>query len=89
MFSSGLPVGQAHAEHSVQYEQAVTPVPDPNNWFHARIVVANPKVSVLVEDARGPSLVVNQLSDCRNSPIGLWAVGSPSAEFANLRVEPA
>lgn len=30
-------------EHPGKYENAVNPVPDPNEWFHARIVVASPK----------------------------------------------
>jgi hypothetical protein len=39
------------AERPGKYEQAVTPVPDPNGWFRARIAVASPKVSVFVEGA--------------------------------------
>src|SRR5262245_24095960 len=83
-----IPVGRSHAVqyHSLpvytwqklrtdqpgKYEQAVNPVPDPNAWFHARIVVANPKVSVFVGDAKEPSLVVNMLNDRRKGSIGLW-----------------
>src|SRR5207249_10256106 len=43
------------------FEQPVSPPPDPNGWFHVRVVVASPKVSVFVGDAKQPSLVVTQL----------------------------
>src|SRR5438876_10645568 len=51
------------AEHPGKYEQPVSPVPDPNAWFHVRVIVAAPQVSVLVDQAKDPSLVVSQLSD--------------------------
>lgn len=77
------------AEHPGKYEQAVNPTPNPNDWFHARIVVASPKVSVFVENAKDACLVVNQLSDRKRGRIGLWANGGALAEFANLRIDPA
>src|SRR5207247_4051231 len=42
------------AEQPGRYERAVDPVPDPNAWFHVRVVVASPKVSVFVDDAKEP-----------------------------------
>jgi hypothetical protein len=71
-----------------KYENAVTPVPDPDGWFHARIVVAWPKVSVFVNDAKEPSLVVNQLSDRKRGWVALWADVS-GGDFANLKITPA
>lgn len=42
-------------EHSPgKYEAAVSPVPDPNDWFHARIVVAGRTISVYVNEAPTP-----------------------------------
>jgi len=75
-------------EHPNMYEKAVNPVPDPNGWFRARIVVASPKVSVFVEDAKEPSLVVTQLSDRRRGMVGLWA-DNFGGDFANLSIEHA
>jgi len=49
------PWQKLRAEHPGKYEQAVTPVPDPNGWFRVRIVIASPKVSVFVEGANEPS----------------------------------
>jgi hypothetical protein len=71
-----------------KYEQTVTPAPDPNGWFHVRVVVASPKVSVFVGDAKEPSLVVNQLSDRRKGLIGLWVGNGSGGDFANLRILP-
>jgi hypothetical protein len=75
-------------EHPGQYENAVNPVPDPNGWFHARVVVASPKVSVFVNDAKVPSLIVSQLSDRRKGLTGLW-VDNFGGDFANFRIVPA
>jgi hypothetical protein len=74
------------AEKPGQYEKAVSPVPDPNGWFHARIVVASPKVSVFVNDAATPSLVIEQLSDRRKGLLGLWVGNGSDGDFANLKI---
>jgi hypothetical protein len=71
-----------------KYENAVAPAPDPDGWFHARVVVAWPKVSVFVNDAKEPSLVVNQLNDRKRGWLALW-VDVSGGDFANLRVTPA
>jgi hypothetical protein len=76
------------AEHPGVYEQPVNPVPDPNNWFHARVVVASSKVSVFVGDATEPSLVVNRLSERTKGLIGLWVGNNSGGDFANLRIRP-
>ena len=65
-------------EQPGKYEQPVNPVPDPNGWFHARVVVASPKVSVFVDDAKEPCLIVDQLSDRKTGLVGLW-VGNMSS----------
>jgi hypothetical protein len=75
-------------EHPGKYENAVNPVPDPNGWFHARVVVASPKVSVFMEGAKEPSLVVNQLSERRKGLTGLW-VDNFGGDFANFKIVPA
>ena len=75
-------------EHPGTYENAVNPVPDPNDWFHARVVVASPKVSVFVNDAKEPSLIVSQLSERRKGLTGLW-VDNFGGDFANFKIVPA
>jgi hypothetical protein len=77
------------AEKPEQYEKPVSPVPDPNGWFHVRIVIDSPRVSVFVAGSKTPSLVVDQLSTRGQGMVGLF-MGSPSGgDFANLEVTPA
>lgn len=77
------------AEQPGKYEQAVNPVPDPNAWFHVRVVVASPKVSVFVGDAKEPSLVVSQLSDRKKGLVGLWVGNNSGGDFANFKIVPS
>jgi hypothetical protein len=77
------------ADQPGKYEQAVNPVPDPNAWFHARIVIANPKASVFVGDAKEPSLVVNLLNGRTTGLVGLWTGNNSGGDFANLTISPA
>jgi len=76
-------------EQPGKYEQSVSPAPDPNGWFHARVVVASPKVSVFVSDAKEPCLVVDQLSDRKKGLVGLWGGGSVGGDFASFKIIPA
>jgi hypothetical protein len=73
-------------EYPEKYEKPVVPAPDPNGWFHARIVVAYPKVIVFVNDTAEPSLVVEQLSDRKVGWVGLWVGNGSGGEFANLKI---
>jgi len=76
------------AERPGTFEQPVSPAPDPNGWFHVRIVVASPKVSVFVGDAKAPNLVVNQLSDRTKGLVGLWVGNNSGGDFADLKINP-
>jgi hypothetical protein len=70
------------------YESAVKPVPDPGGWFHARIEVTNQKVSVYVDEAKEPCLVVDRLAGSVMGKVGLW-VDSNEGSFRNLKIRPA
>ncbi len=70
------------------YESAVKPIPDPGGWFHARIEIENQKVSVWVDDAKEPCLVVNRLSGGEKGKVGLW-VDSNDGKFRDLKITPA
>ena len=76
------------AEHPGAYERAVDPVPDPNGWFHVRIVVAGSQVRVFVAEATTPSLVVDRLSERKEGLVGFWVGNASSGDFANLRITP-
>jgi hypothetical protein len=83
------PWQKLRAETPGKYEKPVNPVPDPNGWFRARVVIASPKVSVFVDGAKEPCLVVDQLSDRKTGHVGLWVGNMSGGDFANLRVTPA
>lgn len=83
------PWQKLRADHPGQYEKPVKPVPDPNAWFHARVVVASPKVSVFVDDANEPCLTVNQLSDRKKGLVGVWVGNTSGGDFANFKIVPA
>ena len=74
------------SEHPGEYEQAVVPEPDGDEWFHARVVVERPKVSVFVNGGIAPCLVVKELSDRADGSLGLWVGEGSGGHFANLRV---
>jgi hypothetical protein len=76
------------AEHPGKYEQPVSPVPEPDDWFRTRIVIAGGKVSVFVNDSATPSLVVTELSERRGGMVGLWVDTGSAGDFANLKVTP-
>ena len=69
-----------------KYENPVNPVPEPTGWFHATIVVEYPKVSVYVDNAKDPSLVIEQLSDRREGPLGFWVGHNSEGWFRNLKI---
>jgi hypothetical protein len=76
------------SEFPLKYEQPVRPVPEPEDWFHARIVVAKGKVSVFVNDATEPSLVVEKLNARTEGMIGFWVGTNSGGDFANLKITP-
>ena len=73
-------------EHPEEYEKPVAPAPDPNGWFHVRVVVEYPKVTVFVNNAAEPSLAVNQLSDRKAGWVGLWVGNGSGGEFAHFKI---
>ncbi len=68
------------------YEQAIVPEPDGDEWFHARIVVERPNISVFVNGATTPVLTVKELSDRTDGSIGLWVGEGSGGHFASVRV---
>ena len=66
-----------------KYENVVQPVPDPNDWFRAKIVIDFPLVKVYVNGSSEPSLVVEQLSKTLSGRLGLW-VDSKDGWFKNV-----
>lgn len=74
------------SEQPGKFEQAVLSPPDPNGWFHVRIVVAHPTVRVFVGQTAETSLEVVQLSERQHGWIGLWVGNGSGGDFANLKI---
>jgi RNA polymerase sigma factor (sigma-70 family) len=72
-----------------QYEKPIVPAPDGDAWFHVRIVVEKPKVSVYVNDGKEPSLVVDELTDRKGGGVGLWVGPGQGGYLANLKITAA
>ena len=69
-----------------QYEKPVSPVPEPEEWFHATIMITGKEVKVFVDHSAEPSLVVQQLSNQNGGKIGFWVGADSSGDFANLKI---
>lgn len=69
-----------------KYENRVNPLPDPNGWFHARVVIEKPLIKVFVNDAKEPCLVVESLAPNSSGKIGLWTGPMTLGSFTNLTV---
>lgn len=72
-------------EHPLIYENAVTPVPQPDEWFHATIVISDKQLSVYVNHSDKPSLEVTLLNERRSGLFGLYSDGLTN-DFANLTI---
>jgi hypothetical protein len=69
-----------------KYESSVKPVPDPDSWFHARIVIEKPLIKVFVNDGKEPCLVIESLAAKTSGKIGLWTGPATLGSFTNLTV---
>src|SRR5712692_8664360 len=77
------PWQKLRAERTDQYEKAVVPELDGDEWFHVRVVIDRPKVSVFVNGRTEPCLTVNELSDRAQGSIGVWVGEGAGGTFAN------
>ncbi|HEY5551042.1 MAG TPA: hypothetical protein VIK52_04090 [Opitutaceae bacterium] len=73
-------------KHPGKYEAAINPVPDPDDWFHARIVVADRTIRVFVNDSEEPCLTVSELSDRLDGRVGLWVGDGSGGDFARFTI---
>lgn len=69
-----------------KYEHAINAAPQPDDWFHVRVVIKSPKVSVYVNNNTNPDLAVEQLSNRKNGMIGFWVGNNSEGDFANLKI---
>jgi hypothetical protein len=72
-------------KYNVKYEKAVTPALNGNDWFHAKIVVQYPKMTVFVNGNYEPGLVIDKLNDRKIDPAATMTGGEQDNAFAALR----
>jgi len=73
-------------EHPGVYENAIMPVPDPNGWFHASIVVDFPQIKVFINNSDVASFTVEQISTRKSGWIGFWVGSNSEGQFKNLKI---
>jgi len=71
---------------NAQYEKEITSPPDPDQWFHVRIEVQYPQITVFIDGRKTPCLSVKQLNECKSGKLGLWVGNGSDGAFANLKV---
>ena len=73
-------------EHPNKYEKPVSPAPDPNDWFHVRIVVGADKVTVFVNGSTAASLQVTPIVHRAGGKLGYWVGNGSAGDWKNLRI---
>ena len=68
------------------YEKAIIPAPDGNDWFHVRIIVKYPLITVFVNGNKKPCLSIEKLNNRTSGKIGLWVGNNSDGDFANLQI---
>jgi hypothetical protein len=69
-----------------KYEHSLNPSPQPDDWFHVRIVINTPTLSVYVNNNSNPDLIVEQLNDRKDGNLGFWVGNGSDGDFANLKI---
>src|SRR5882724_322568 len=91
-FNTSLPAydwQKLRGNYPGQFEKPVIAAPAADQWFHARIVITHPRITVFINGAVEPCLAVDQLSDRTGGWIGFWAGNGSGGDFANLKITAA
>jgi len=83
------PWDKLRADHPGKYENKVKPVPNPEDWFHAKITVNGKSIKVYVNYSSKPSLEVESLGNLTSGKVALWTGMMSGGSFANLEITPA
>jgi len=73
-------------QHPGVYENLIQPVPDPDNWFHATIIINYPEVKVFVDNSGNPSLVIHEIGVKNTGWVGFWVGNNSEGRFKNLKI---
>jgi hypothetical protein len=75
-------------KHPGMYENNLTVVPDPDEWFHVSIRISYPDVKVFVNNSLESSLSIAQISRQSYGWIGFWVGNGSDGYFKNLKIYP-
>ena len=70
------------------YEKAVIPATGGNEWFHAKIVIEYPVITIYFNGSKEASLTVEKLNKRTTGKIGIWVGNNSDGDFANLQITP-
>jgi len=101
-FQSTDPVRKIHAVQYVAYpdypwqllrekfngkfEKALIPSTNGTEWFHVKITIKYPIVTVFVNGSSEPALTIEKLNNRKTGKIGLWVGNNSDGDFANLQI---
>jgi hypothetical protein len=69
-----------------KFEKAVIPSPNGTEWFHVKITIKYPIVTVFVNGSSEPALTIEKLNNHKTGKIGLWVGNNSDGDFANLQI---
>ncbi len=72
-----------------KYEQPVSPVPNPNEWFHVRIEISAKTVTVYINNNPKPSLSIMSLLPLKGKMLGYWVGNGSDGDWKNIKITPA
>ncbi|CAN5613199.1 hypothetical protein BH10BAC4_BH10BAC4_20780 [soil metagenome] len=69
-----------------KFESSLDPIPDPDDWFHVKVVVTESKISTYVNGNSKPCLVVDKMGKNKTGSIGFYVADTSGGDFANLKI---
>jgi len=72
-----------------EFENKLDKVPDPDSWFHVKIIIGDHMVKAYVDNSETPSLEVKQISHRHEGWLGFWVGHNSEGWFKNLEIWPA
>jgi hypothetical protein len=70
-----------------KYEHSTTNPPNPENWFHAKILIEPGKIAVFENNDQKASLIVKTLNTTISGKVGFWVGNNSEGDFSNLSVK--
>ena len=69
-----------------RYEKPLDPAPDPNDWFHVKVLVQGGQVTVFVNDKTTPELVIKELVQLTGKKIGYWVGNGSGGDWKDFKL---